>query len=199
MSKAMHPMALADTANWLSTYLNHPFRIVGTALGLTKAQGCRTLIVADLGGLLARSFSCDGFQRVTGQPACGICKSCLMRRQSIYAGGLSGFDKPEAYISDITNPEVVISDHHIHGLRLMLDQLSVLDQCLAASDPWRALVDAFPPLLELEARAEDWQDVGGPGLPSTTLPSMYAAYVKEWEQFPISPSLRRGIGLGKAA
>lgn len=199
MSKAMHPITLADAADWLSTYLGHPFRILGSALGLTKAQACQALVEADLGGLVAGSFSCDGFQRVAGQHQCGVCTSCLMRRQSIYAAGLSGFDNPELYRFDITNPDVAISDQHLAGLRLMLDQLTVLDRCLAADNPWRALVDAFPSLRELEARAADWQDVGGPDLPSTTLPSMYAAYLKEWEQFPICPSLRRGTTLGRAA
>lgn len=192
MSKAMHPIALAEAATWFSAYLGHPFRIVSTALGLTKAQASRTIIEADLGGLVADSFSCDGFQRVTDQHQCGVCTSCLMRRQSIYASGLSGFDSPERYRYDITNPDVYIPNYHLVGLRLMLDQLSVLDRCLAADDPWRALVHRFPSLSELEARAADWRDVGGPNLPSTALPSMYAAYLKEWEQFPISPELRRG-------
>lgn len=199
MSKAMHPIALAEAAKWLSAYLGHPFRIVGNALGLTKTQASRTLIEADLGGLVAQSFSCDGFQRVAGQHQCGVCTSCLMRRQSIYASGLSAFDNPELYKYDITNSDVCIANQHLTGLRLMLDQLTVLDRCLAAGDPWRALVHVFPSLREIEARAADWYDVGGPDLPSTALPSMYAAYLKEWEQFPISPSLRRGSTLERVA
>lgn len=177
----MHPLVLADATKWLSTYLGHPFRISSTGLGLTKAQACGDLLEADLGHLVAQSFSCDGFQRVAGQHHCGTCTSCLLRRQSIDASSLSRFDNPKRYRFDVTNPEARIPEHRLVGLRLMLDQMSVLDQCLATEDPWRALVNVFPELYELEARGEEWRDVGGSGLPSISIPAMYHAYIDEWE------------------
>lgn len=197
MTKAMQPIALADTASWLSSYLGRRFRIVGTSLGSTKAQAAQAMVEAGLGSLATQSFSCDGFQRVAGQHQCGVCTSCLLRRQSIYASGLSGFDNPALYKFDVTNPHAEVPKEHTLGLRVMLDQLTVLRECLTARDPWMELVDNYPSLHELEARAADWQSVGGPDLPSTALPLLYATYLKEWEQFPISPKLRHGMTLAR--
>lgn len=199
MSRAMHPLVLAEATKWLSTYLGHPFRIFSTGLSLTKAQACGDLLEADLANLAAQSLSCDGFQRVAGQHHCGTCTSCLLRRQSIYVSGLSRFDNPKQYRFDVTDPEALIPEHRLVGLRLMLDQLSVLDRCLATVDPWRALVNVFPELHELEARGEEWRYVGGSGLPSNSIPALYRAYVDEWEQFPISPSLSHIVRMGRAA
>ncbi len=81
------------------------------------------------------------------------------------------------------------------ALALMLDQVAMLRRCLAAEDPWRALVDAFPALWEVEQRADEWRAAGGPGGPATTLVGMYRAYVDEWDGFPVDPA----AALGRAA
>lgn len=199
LTRAMCPLALADTANWLSTYLGRPFRIVSSALGLTKAGACRPLTEAGLRHLVSATFSCDGFQRRAGQPRCGVCTSCLLRRQSLYASGLAQFDNAGRYRFDVTAPANTVPERHRTWLRLMLDQRHVLRQCVLAADPWRALVDVFPSLLELEARTADWQAIGGPDRPATTIPKLYRGYVQEWEQFPIDPSWGCGSGLTSAA
>ena len=74
----------------------------------------------------------------------------------------------------------------------MLDQVGALRRCLAADDQWRALVDAFPSLWEIEQRAEEWRAAGGPGDPATTLVGMYGAYVDEWDGFPLDPAAALG-------
>jgi hypothetical protein len=191
MTRAMHPLALADTAKWLSAYLGRPFSIRGTMLGRTKAQACQSIVDAGLGDWASRSFSCDGFQRVAGQPQCGMCASCLLRRQALHAAGLSAYDSGRGYRFDVTDPSAIIPSQHFVWLHLMLDQVSTLRRCLAAPDPWSALIGCFPMLLELDSRASDWSGVGGPRLPGRTIPALYGSYVREWEQFPVGALQQR--------
>ncbi len=187
MSRATHPLILADAAAWLTAYLGFEFRIIGSSLNITKAQACQAIAGAKLGPLVTASFSCDGFQRVAGQPQCGTCTSCLLRRQAVYASGLAAFDDAARYRFDVTDPSECIPSERLVGLRLMLHQLSQLSECLASPEPWHSLIEAFPSLLELEARAEAWQAVGGERVPSVVLPALYKRYVAEWQRFPAIP------------
>lgn len=192
MTRATHPLTLADTSSWLSSYLGSPFRIVGSSLGVTKAQATCILAEAGLGHLVPRTFSCDGFQRIAGRPQCGVCTSCLLRRQALFASGLARFDDAGRYRFDVTDPECRIPSAMRGGIALMLDQVDILRLCLRAAAPWSALVDTFPDLWQVEQRRSEWQAAGGPGDPSAAIVGLYDAYVEEWESFPLGRTPRLG-------
>lgn len=192
MTRATHPLMLAEMSAWLSRYLGRSFQVVGSSLGVTKAQATRILAEAGLGRLVPRTFSCDGFQRVAGRPQCGVCPSCLLRRQALHTAGLARFDDAGRYRFDVTDQTCRLPAVHKVGIALMQDQLDVLRRCLGTESPWPALVNAFPVLWEVEQREAEWRAAGGPGDLATTLVGMYRAYVEEWETFPLAPALRPG-------
>ncbi len=223
MTQACHPVFLAEAAQWVSAFLGEPFRIVGTALGKTKAQSCCSLREAKLEPLVGLTFSCDGFQRVAGVSHCGTCTSCLLRRQSIYASSLEHFDRLDGYVHDVTavHPwigrvpdltnrqmslgetprrqleprEEAVSTRSV-PLQLMLDQICGLRDCVGpeALNPWPALLSRYPALLDLEAHPDAWTRLGGPGRQSETIPAMYRTYVNEWRLFPLAPETLAACG-----
>ena len=199
LTRATHPLVLAEASEWLSSYLESPFRVQGSSLSLTKAKASVALIEAELGHLIGDTFSCDGFQRVAGRPQCGTCTSCLLRRQAVHAAGLTQYDPADRYCLDVTDPSCAIPENHRDGLRLMLEQRDVLGSCLSAGDPWSALMGEFPALWDLQSRVNEWNAVGGPNPLDSTLVDMYRSYVTEWEHFPVDSFPYRGIFTGSAS
>jgi hypothetical protein len=186
MTRSMHPSILVDAAKWFTEYFGREIGIVNGMLGLTKAQACRKVAKSGLDSAIPASFSCDGFQRVSGRPQCGVCTSCLLRRQALHASGLGSQDDPTRYCLDVTDPNAEIPRERLVGLRLMRDQVATLRRCLDQPDPWVAIIDEFPALAELTDCGTDWHNAGGTGLPSRDIPALYRTYVDEWEKFPVS-------------
>lgn len=113
---------------------------------------------------LSQTVSCDtGFSnRVPNHEPCGICTSCLLRRQAVLASGRTAVDQYQAYRKG------PVADHR--DFKAMLWQASRLASCLNRSDPWEGLVDEFPEVLDAV-----------PFLRPDDLVTLFCGYSREWQ------------------
>lgn len=183
-TRAAHPLSLISMSKFMMRLLNQSFSFHNPFLFETKGIMCRKLAAEGLGQLAARSVSCDGFpQRVTGALQCGICTSCLLRRQALHAAGLSSVDSQSGYRYDVTDPNLFLEERQLYQLRAMLDQVNRLRICVNSASPWEQLSESFPVLEEIRHgiaafEGRDVQEI------AEALVSLYRTYVQEWDLFP---------------
>jgi 7-cyano-7-deazaguanine synthase in queuosine biosynthesis len=170
-TRSMHPRTLSLTEKLAAAISSRPFRIDAPALTATKAQVIGTAPMA-ADPALAFTVSCDtGFSaRVHHHAPCGVCTSCLLRRQALHAAGRADLDAAASYRTS--------SPAQSTALQAMLWQVARLRTCLAQPHPWLGLVSEFPEILDTAP------------LTPTEVISLYRSYVQEWE------SLEGASGIG---
>ncbi|HEX6339925.1 7-cyano-7-deazaguanine synthase [Umezawaea sp.] len=171
-TKSAHPKTTAGMENLLRELTGNDFTIHNPFLGMTKAQ-VLSAVPSTAVAAMSASVSCDTSfaSRVAGHPRCGVCTSCLLRRQAVAASVHPSIDDHLAYRKNATAST--------EGLVAMLWQASRMQACLEADAPWSALIDEFPALTRTA------------GLVSReTLASMFATYTQEWPIFMDSLGLR---------
>lgn len=180
-TRSMHPRTLQLMEKLAAAVSSRPFNIEAPALSTTKAQLIETVpAVAD--PALALTVSCDtGFSaRVRDHAPCGVCTSCLLRRQALHAAGKADLDDVGAYRDSSPTRSV--------ALQAMLWQVARIRDCLGQADPWKALISEFPEILDTAPLAP------------TDVTNLYRSYIREWDSiqntFPVSSQLGRQ---GKAA
>ena len=192
--RGVHPRSLGMAEALFESILGESIHIENPYMFATKAEMCRSLPAAGLADVVRETVSCEGYpQRVPNQAQCGICTSCVLRRQSIFCAGLKDHDPGGAYRHDIFKGLSNLSAEEGHGFGVMSEQVSRIDGCLASDQPWQKLTVAYPELArtlaELTARpgaaAQEDLAAGFVGL--------FRTYVQEWKDFS-SASRGRGIG-----
>jgi 7-cyano-7-deazaguanine synthase in queuosine biosynthesis len=176
-TRAARPETLQMMSTLISRLAGRPFTIRNPAFWSTKAEMCRAASDT-LAALISSSVSCDtGLTRRTAtEPLCGVCTSCLLRRQALLAAGLTEIDDGDlqkmpgdglAAARANARPEILA----------MMQQAREIESALANNDPWFALLARFPELgkarralgaepqhfVDLLGRyVEDWRKVGYP-------------------------------------
>jgi len=184
--RGVHPVTLVLFEELLELVAKRPIGIREPFLFRTKAQVCAALADARLVNVIKETVSCDGFpQRVSGQPQCGVCTSCILRRQSLLAAGLGSYDFVHGYRVDALTPLAGLSRLQRHGLQVSFEQVATLARCLCRPDAWKALVVQFPELAQVQSLvSKRWQldplDV------ARQVVDMYRTYVKEWESVGVA-------------
>jgi Queuosine biosynthesis protein QueC len=183
LTRATNPLALKRMETLIEALTNQPFRIRLPFLLETKAVLCNSIRDAGVEHLIARTISCDGFpQRVERHPQCGLCTSCLLRRMSLHAAGLTDHD-PRNYRVDVLHPDWSAPEEKLFPFRAMLYQAELLSAAVTSPSPWRALVTSFPELLEVAAAAGD----GSATFTGGGFLDLYRQYCSEWGRFPARP------------
>lgn len=195
-TRAVNPIALSRMGKFITELIGHPFAIKNPYLFETKAELCKHQAVASLGRYIGETFSCDGFpMRISDRSAvthCGSCTSCLLRRTSLEAAGLSARDSSTMYLRDLTSSSYRGRAKDLRALRAMEWQVFRIKKCLREEDSWRALSQEFPELIDV--LSEDMSgDLNQPT--EQAFVRLYSQYVEEWESF----SARRLLTLNSAA
>jgi 7-cyano-7-deazaguanine synthase in queuosine biosynthesis len=187
-SRSVHPRTMAAMEQLVEHATGQPLYIEPTALWRTKGQLNAAIGELGLADLVPLSVSCDGYpQRVTGKPVCGICPSCLLRRQSLHAAGLLEHDDATSYRWDILQPGLALNAEQLYPWRAMLDQVARLDAALSSSYPWESLCRLYPVLADLRYRPT--AVIRSTTDPERAIIDLYRRYVAEWQAFPASPSV----------
>ncbi len=182
--RAMHPETLLRMEKFVSALVDHPFRVYNPFQWLTKAEVCGLLGHDEFRDLVAMTISCERFpRRVRGKPQCGLCTSCLLRRQALYAAGLEGLDCIGGYQyslmaqSELDDPSRLL----LFPLWAMLNQVEALRRCIDSPNAWGALVTRFPELA-IVAEKESGPEFSMEQARRRIL-RLYQAHVAEWDVF----------------
>jgi 7-cyano-7-deazaguanine synthase in queuosine biosynthesis len=190
-SRGVHPLSLLRMGELAEALTGGPFTFHNPYLFQTKGQMCRHPAVRRLADYIPTTFSCDGYPvQARRRPQCGSCTSCLLRRVSLQAAGLSAYDPSDHYVCDLLDAGAKASEKQLQPLKAMEWQFRKLGQKLHAPSAWQSLVTEFPELQsiasELGARAG-----GDERQVRHSLLQLYRRYAAEWERF----SARERLGV----
>jgi len=92
-TRSTSPITLSLNSRLVSLVVDTDFRFTLPHLLRTKGELCAVVREEDLECLVGHTFSCDHFpQRRPCTDHCGVCSSCLLRRQSLFEAGLGTID-----------------------------------------------------------------------------------------------------------
>jgi hypothetical protein len=182
-SRGVHPLSLLRMGEVAEALAGSPFEFRNPYLYQTKGQMCRHPAVRRLAPYVKTTFSCDSFPvQARGKPQCGSCTSCLLRRMSLEASGLSESDPADQYVCDLSASAAKVSEKQLQHLNVMEWQFRKIAQKLGASDPWQCLVSEFPDLQTIASEVGT-RSRGGEREVGRRLLQLYAKYASEWEGF----------------
>lgn len=187
-TRSTNPVALGYEADFLKTYLERPMYLRLPNLFATKGEMCARLAHSPLRESIKQSVTCDGFPlREKKAAQCGVCTSCLLRRQSLQIAGLGAEDPGELYLYDPVDRPDDVKDKRWNVLRDMLGQVDTFRCALVAPEPWEALSAEYPLLRAVEWALEDRTEFGRTGEVRGQLLSLLERYCYEWECFTALP------------
>jgi hypothetical protein len=195
-TRATHPMALRLMSALLSRVFDEPFTVALPYVFITKGELCIALRKAGLGRLAPRSVSCDGFPQRARAVQCGVCPSCLLRRQSLHHAGLSEADPRELYRHDVFDASAPDAREHRFNLRAMGGQVHLLRRAVATDNPWEALVTHYP---DLEDAAHSLAAADDLTVIRDALVALYCRYCDEWGAFAEAAGDRHVVPDGTSA
>ncbi|MBN2119267.1 MAG: 7-cyano-7-deazaguanine synthase [Anaerolineales bacterium] len=173
-AKSVHPLSLLRVGELVSTILNTRFQFNNPFWLWTKAQMVKSLLANDDIGLIKLSSSCDRARRLQrGITQCGMCTSCLLRRQSLAALKI---DDPSLYENNSH-----INKHAPH-LCAMQFQVNRIRELLEHDDPWLSLSKEYHDLDDIvdQISRQDGQEILD--LRQQVI-KLYSRYVDEWKLF----------------
>ena len=164
--------------------LGRKIHIKNPCLFETKAKMIEQLKSEHLVEAIADTVSCDSYPiRVPGQPQCGFCTSCVLRRMSIHAAGLGKYDRVGGYRHDVLSSKPTLNQRQIYGLATTAYQAHKLKACLASQDPWKSLTSEFPKLAVTFAELTYRNGLAQGDVVNGVL-RLFDSYVREWDSFP---------------
>jgi hypothetical protein len=173
-AKSVHPLSLLSVGELVSTILGIHFEITNPFWLWTKAQMVESLLATDNLSLITLSSSCDRTLRLkSGVTQCGICTSCLLRRQSLVALNI---DDSSLYYN---NGRFTKHASHLHAMQFQINRLRNL---LKQDDPWLSLSSEYHDLDDIvdQVSAHNRQDTY---ILKQQIVQLYSKYVSEWELF----------------
>ncbi len=178
MTRATHPKTLLEAGRLFSALFGRPFRVANPSLFRTKGEMCAQLAEAGLADLVNATKSCDSYPLREAPDQCGLCTSCLLRRLSLHAAGLTEIDRrAEVYRDDIYHMGVRIQDEALRPYNFMLRQARTLEDLTARGDmlEFRGAFD------DLDAARYALEDLTGLTLAEvdSELLSLYRRYASE--------------------
>lgn len=183
-TRATHPVTLRLMSALLTRVFGAPFAVALPYASMTKGELCEALRDIGLGHLARRSVSCDGYpQRSKRADQCGVCPSCLLRRQSLHHARLLDHDPSSLYVHDVYDASAPDAHERRFSLRAMGGQAHHLRRALASVRPWEALAARYP---ELEEAADALEGPDGGAAVREALIALYRRYCEEWGAFAAS-------------
>ncbi len=185
-TRATDPRTLLALSEFISMAAGRPFSVRAPFLFATKAELCQSIVVLGVSDLAKETVSCDSVSlRVKGHTHCGLCTSCLLRRQGLDGAGLGDLDrKCGIYKDDLLAGPGAVQFKKLYYLRAMDLQARKLEYALATANPWQELGRTYPQLVEiafaLAGTGRPMQAVGN------DIVDLYRRYCMEWARFRAS-------------
>jgi 7-cyano-7-deazaguanine synthase in queuosine biosynthesis len=182
-SRAVQPLTLLLFSRFVEAVTDERFGVKSPCVFQTKAEMCQHPELRGLERAIAETFSCDGFPvHRAGKPQCGVCTSCILRRLSLFGGGLELLDQT-SYGCDLLASGELIRPKRLKGLFSMDWQVGRLERALGSQSPWTELIIEFPDLRETctslaTLTGESCNEV------QEKLIRLYSKHCAEWASFP---------------
>lgn len=187
-TRSTNPVALALLAQFVSRFTEHALTFRLPHLLTTKGEMCASLRNSPLRASIKNSVTCDSFPLRSKKAAqCGVCTSCLLRRQALWTAGLRKEDPGDLYFYDVINKPSALVDKRWHPLRDMLGQVDTFRRALGTRRPWDALSGEFPMLQEVAWSLESSRCSASLEQTQRELMSLLDRYSAEWATFPTRP------------
>ena len=194
-TRAMHPRTVEGMSQLLSALGLSPLQCEAPHLLRTKGELCLELRNVGLSSLCSMTISCDSFPlRLPADPTtpnvlwhCGECTSCILRRQAIFAAHLEADDIMVPYKYDVCSSPQGRKLSYLEPLKMMLDQVTLLEKACTSFKPETALVREFPELLLASRAVERTPDAFGLQQKTGSIEAfvrLFDRYAKEWSMFP---------------
>ena len=182
--RGVHPRSLMMAEELFELALEKPLRIRNPFLFRTKAEMCKALGPIGLSSAVQFTVSCDSFPlRVPGKPQCGVCTSCILRRQSLLAAGYKDYDPDSGYLYHAFTDNSRIASNLLFGLEMMGEQVYKLARCLDSDNSWNSLATSFPELLRTHAELVERYGLDADYIRACFV-QLCQTYVQEWESYP---------------
>lgn len=187
-SRATNPVALRKIEHFISVLLGQEFSVRLPHVFTTKGEMCRELSQSSFRDLAIQTVSCDSFpMRVLGAEHCGVCSSCLLRRQALWTSGFHEDLQEGRYKYDVFSGESLLGAPRLAPWWDMLSQVERLDWALGSPNPWVTLAIEFPELTEVaDVLSRCGSVVAGPTIKQRLL-GLYRSYCREWHSLPSYP------------
>lgn len=176
-ARSVHPISLLDMSALVTALLGVPFRLHNPFLFTTKAQMCQRLVENGAVELIRKSISCDRLHRQKPMQ-CGLCSSCLLRRQSLTVLGVE--DRAD-YVATAPHPyEGQTRPFDTTHLQAMIFQADALRSLLSSGNPWGSLSRRYSTLTDTVDRTASWEGLSPTAMQGKLL-DLYGRYVREWD------------------
>lgn len=177
-TRSVHPITLLMVGEIISELLGEKFQVKNPFLFWTKAQMCQALAEDGRSDLAFLTISCDSKHRKPGQPHCGYCSSCLLRRQALLAANIE--DETDYIVLKEQKSEKDRSEYFLH----MRQQVRTFDNLLGAPgekiDQWEALTGRYFELEDIVDQTAIAENLS-PSDMQGRLIQLYQNYVAEWK------------------
>lgn len=184
-SRNVNPVTLRLLEEFLGTLFGRSFTFELSRIFSTKADLCSAIRESPHAWLVRHTVSCDGFpQRIAGSEQCGVCTSCVLRRQALRASGLSRLDPGDDYRYDIFGGADAVPRIKRLDLQDMWRQSRLIERACRSAAPWTELREAFPELDEV-AEALSPGGTNERRAVEENLVKLYGRYWQEWDRFPV--------------
>jgi len=183
-TRSVNPIFLIEISKLLSEVFDTSFEIKNFAQWLTKAELCKKLKNSPLREDVNKTVSCDGSfsRRVRRKTQCGICTSCLLRRQALAAAELNDIDLNDNYQFDIYRLSTIRERKRLSQFKAMQYQISKIKSCLDRKNAWFELAKSFPNLEEMKLRVCG-SSKNEQILFQEKVLNLYSKYLNEWNKF----------------
>jgi 7-cyano-7-deazaguanine synthase in queuosine biosynthesis len=172
-AKSVHPLSLLQVSQLVSAVIDTPFHVTNPFWLWTKGQMVESLNSTDGKYLITLSSSCDRTHRLKeGIIQCGVCTSCLLRRQSLSALGIE---------DETIYDKRVISKSGRH-LQAMQHQANTIRALLKQDDQWLSLSSEYYDLDDIvdQMSLQTQQPIS---ILRRQIIQLYSSYVDEWKVF----------------
>lgn len=179
-TRSVNPVTLIEISKFMSTVIGDSFEIKNHAQWLTKAELCQSLSESVLRDHIRKTVSCDGgfSRRVKGLAHCGLCTSCILRRQALFAAGLS--EQDTNYQFDFFQTKSINDKNRLLDFRAMKNQVLKIEKCLNSRNPWFELNKDFPLLEEVRMEISNLSEREMVLIKDKIL-RLYSSYINEWQ------------------
>jgi hypothetical protein len=189
LTRATNPAVLVQMEHYLQTITGISFSLNLPNLFTTKAELCSLDRGEAVGSIFAASVSCDHYPLRQAAAECGVCSSCILRRQALFCSGFTRFDSSTSYRYDVFRERTPSTGNRTAPLT-MLYQVSRLNHALQSDAPWQAISSMFPELVDVSLACSN--RYGGEIKVRELLLGLYRRYCVEWGDFSAAiPFLER--------